>query len=232
MPTSSSGSTARSDVSNRCPRIARGSINFRKERRTKRDETSGYQSIYDCAALAHRAGHSVSVPGRRQQYVALSGRRARHRVLFQAGHALRRGDIVFYERASGQFVMHRIRRVHRRPAVSTSLAMRRPRPRPASCRSRSLRGRPPSAERVGSFSPEIFCGSSFADRGCGSFRCGAPSSGHGAHSKSAGHNTITIQNYRLRKEKRSGFHFAFFILLGFRGCPARGALRRTHGRPA
>lgn len=117
-------------------------------------------------------------------------------------------------------------------AVSTSLAMRRPRPRPASCRSRSLRGRPPSAERVGSFSPEIFCGSSFADRGCGSFRCGAPSSGHGAHSKSAGHNTITIQNYRLRKEKRSGFHFAFFILLGFRGCLARGALRRTHGRPA
>ena len=26
---------------------------------------------------------------------------------------MRRGDIVFYERASGQFVMHRIRRVHR-----------------------------------------------------------------------------------------------------------------------
>ena len=47
-----------------------------------------------------------------------------------------------------------------------------------------------------------------------------------------GANTITIQNYRLRKEKRSGFHFAFFILLGFRGCPARGALRRKHGRPA
>jgi len=116
--------------------------------------------------------------------------------------------------------------------ASTSLAMRRPRPRPASCRSRSLRGRPPSAERVGSFSPEIFCGSSFAGRGCGSFRCGIPLSGYGACSKSAGHNTITIQNYRLRKEKRSGFHFAFFILLGFRGCPARGALRRTHGRPA
>ena len=177
MPTSSSGSTARSDVSNRCPRIARGSINSRKERRTKRDETSGYQSIYDCAALAHRAGAQRQRARRRQQYVALSGRRARHRVLFQAGHA------------------------------------------PAPRRHRVLRA-------------EIFCGSSFADRGCGSFRCGAPSSGYGARSKSAGHNTITIQNYRLRKEKRSGFHFAFFILLGFRGCPARGALRQTHGRPA
>lgn len=92
-------------------------------------------------------------------------------------------------------------------AVSTSLAMRRPRPRPASCRSRSLRGRPPSAERGGSFSPEIFCGSSFAGRGCGSFRCGIPLSGYGARSKSAGHNIITIQNYRLRKAKWKPLRF-------------------------
>ena len=204
MPTSSSGSTARSDVSNRCPRIARGSINFRKERRTKRDETGGYQSIYDCAT-------QCSFPGRTRPCAAATS-------CFTSARAASLS-------CTGSAACTAM-------AVSTSLAMRRPRPRPASCRSRSLRGRPPSAERVGSFSPEIFCGSSFAGRGCGSFRCGIPLSGYGARSKSAGHNTITIQNYRLRKEKRSGFHFAFFILLGFRGCPARGALRQTHGRPA
>lgn len=114
MPTSSSGSTARSDVSNRCPRIARGSINFRKERRTKRDETSGYQSIYDwrCARSPSRGTAS-----------ACPSPAAVCRPFWQAGVTpcsfpgpdtpLRRGDIVFYERASGQFVMHRIRRVHR-----------------------------------------------------------------------------------------------------------------------
>ena len=230
MPTSSSGSTARSDVSNRSPRIARGSINSRKECRTKRDETGGYQSIYDRAALAHRAGAQRQRARRRQQYVALSGRRARHRVLFQAGHAPAPTSCFTSARAASLSCTGSA--ACTATAVSTSLAMRRPRPRPASCRSRSLRGRPPSAERVGSFSLEIFCGSSFAGRGCGSFRCGIPLSGYGACSKSAGHNTITIQNYRLRKEKRSGFHFAFFILLGFRGCPARGALRRKHGRPA
>ena len=50
-------------------------------------------------------GHSVSVPvaGSSMSPFLAGGRDT----------PLRRGDIVFYERASGQFVMHRIRRVHR-----------------------------------------------------------------------------------------------------------------------
>ena len=176
-------------------------------------------------------GHSVSVPvaGSSMSPFLAGGRDT---VFFSRPDTpLRRGDIVFYERASGQFVMHRIRRVHRdgsldilgdaQTETETGIL-----PQQVFARATAV------CRKGRQLQPEIFCGSSFADRGCGSFRCGAPSSGHGAHSKSAGHNTITIQNYRLRKEKRSGFHFAFFILLGFRGCPARGALRRTHGRPA
>lgn len=58
-------------------------------------------------------GHSVSVPvaGSSMSPFLAGGRDT---VFFSRPDTpLRRGDIVFYERASGQFVMHRIRRVHR-----------------------------------------------------------------------------------------------------------------------
>ena len=55
-------------------------------------------------------GHSVSVPvaGSSMSPFLAGGRDT---VFFSRPDTpLRRGDIVFYERASGQFVMHRIRR--------------------------------------------------------------------------------------------------------------------------
>ena len=58
-------------------------------------------------------GHSVSVPvaGSSMSPFLAGGRDT---VFFSRPDTpLRRGDIVFYERASGQFVMHRVRRVHR-----------------------------------------------------------------------------------------------------------------------
>lgn len=58
-------------------------------------------------------GHSVSVPvaGSSMSPFLAGGRDT---VFFSRPDTpLRRGDIVFCERASGQFVMHRVRRVHR-----------------------------------------------------------------------------------------------------------------------
>ena len=140
-------------------------------------------------------GHSVSVPvaGSSMSPFLAGGRDT---VFFSRPDTpLRRGDIVFYERASGQFVMHRVRRVHRDGSLDI-LGDAQTETETGILPQQVFARATASAERVGSFSPEIFCGSSFAGRGCGSFRCGIPLSGYGARSKSAGHNTITIQNYR------------------------------------
>lgn len=205
---------------------------FSERTRTKRDETSGYQSIYDCAALAHRAGHSVSVPvaGSSMSPFLAGGRDT---VFFSRPDTpLRRGDIVFYERASGQFVMHRIRRVHRDGSLR----------HPWRCADRD-RDRHPAAAGLCAGDRRLPKGSAASAR---RFSVGALSRTVAVgHSAAAPHRPgmVRIQKapdiiqlqYKItdcRKEKRSGFHFAFFILLGFRGCLARGALRRTHGRPA
>lgn len=76
----------------------------------KQVDTKAYMSALRSLTVQ---GHSVSVPvaGSSMSPFLADGRDT---VFFSRPDTpLRRGDIVFYERASGQFVMHRIRRVHR-----------------------------------------------------------------------------------------------------------------------
>ena len=156
-------------------------------------------------------GHSVSVPvaGSSMSPFLAGGRDT---VFFSRPDTpLRRGDIVFYERASGQFVMHRIRRVHRdgsldilgdaQTETETGILPQQVFARaPAVCR----KGR---QLQPGDFLWELFRGPWLWV-----IPLRHPIVGYGARSKSAGHNTITIQNYRLRKAK--WFPLRFFRSIG------------------
>lgn len=156
-------------------------------------------------------GHSVSVPvaGSSMSPFLAGGRDT---VFFsRPGTPLRRGDVVFYERASGQFVMHRIRRVHRDGS-----------PRhPWRCADRD-RDRHPAAAGLCAGDRRLSKGSAASAR---RFSVGALSRAVAVgHSAAASHcpdmervqkapDIIQLQYKITDCEKRSGFHFAFFILL-------------------